>query len=186
MFVPHFQLQVPNAGTTCTAAALPEATACIKPVWPLLTLVVVSQPALISAAMDSGSPSGHGALATVHAHDLRPGQHTRGRGSRDQGLGASGEGRACAGTAFLAACHKGDPESLTTLGKALMFSLAHAANRRACMYRGRSILHAALGCAGTRVVRRRHIHVHEHARSGQRYAANPSSEHTQLEYGACV
>jgi hypothetical protein len=67
--------------------------------------------------MHSRSPSGHAALATVQAQDLRPGQHTRGRRSREQSRGASGEGRACAGTAFLAACHKGDPESITTLGK---------------------------------------------------------------------
>ena len=85
---------------------------------------------MISAAMDSGSPSGHTALATVQAQDLRPGQHTRGRGSREQGRGASGEGRACGRTAFPAACHKGDPESITTLGKAPTRSLAHAANRR--------------------------------------------------------
>ena len=67
--------------------------------------------------MHSGSPSGPAALAAVQAQDLRPGQHTRGRGFREQGWGASGEGHACAGTAFLAACHKGDPESITTLGK---------------------------------------------------------------------
>ena len=42
---------------------------------------------------------------------------------------------------LLAACHKGDPESMTTLGKAPTLPLVHAANRRACMYRGQRILH---------------------------------------------
>jgi hypothetical protein len=69
--------RLPNTSTTCTAAALPEAAACIKPAWPLLTLVVVSQPALISAAMDSGSPSG--LLYQPQDLDLalRPGERDR-------------------------------------------------------------------------------------------------------------